>query len=57
MVFDIAKKYRYVFLSRPRRFGQSVLTSTFESYFKGEKELFEGLDIEYLEKTGYPILS
>ena len=35
----------YVFLSRPRRFGKSLLTSTFHSYFEGRKELFEGLAI------------
>ena len=50
MVYSIAKRYTYVFLSRPRRFGKSLLTSTFETYFKGEKELFKGLAIENLEK-------
>ena len=37
---------RYVFLSRPRRFGKSLLVSTLKSYFEGKKELFEGLAIE-----------
>ena len=37
------------FLSRPRRFGKSLLLSTFEAYFEGKKELFEGLAIEKLE--------
>ena len=48
----------YVFLSRPRRFGKSLLTSTFHSYFEGRKELFEGLAIEKLEKEWipYPVL-
>ena len=48
----------YFFLSRPRRFGKSLLTSTFQSYFEGKKELFEGLTIEKLEKdwTEYPVL-
>ena len=48
----------YIFLSRPRRFGKSVLTSTLHSYFEGRKELFEGLAIEHLEKewTRYPVL-
>ena len=48
----------YFFLSRPRRFGKSLLVSTFESYFSGKKELFEGLAIEKLEKewTAYPVL-
>ena len=40
----------YVFLSRPRRFGKSLLTSTLHAYFEGRKELFEGLAIERLEK-------
>lgn len=48
----------YIFLSRPRRFGKSLLTSTLHSYFEGRKELFEGLAIECLEKewTSYPVL-
>jgi hypothetical protein len=39
----------YYFLSRPRRFGKSLLVSTLETYFKGRQELFEGLAIEGLE--------
>lgn len=39
----------YYFLSRPRRFGKSLLLSTLKAYFEGKKELFEGLDIENLE--------
>lgn len=48
----------YVFLSRPRRFGKSLLVSTLKSYFEGKKEFFEGLAIEKLEKewTAYPVL-
>ena len=48
----------YFFLSRPRRFGKSLLVSTFKSYFEGKKELFEGLAIEKLEKewNTYPVL-
>ena len=48
----------YFFLSRPRRFGKSLLVSTFQSYFEGKKELFEGLAIEKLEKewNEYPVL-
>lgn len=47
-----------VFLSRPRRFGKSLLTSTLHSYFEGRKELFEGLAIEHFEKdwTVHPVL-
>ena len=49
---------KYFFLSRPRRFGKSLLVSTFKSYFLGKKELFKGLAIEKLEKdwTEYPVL-
>ncbi len=48
----------YIFLSRPRRFGKSLLTSTLRSYFEGRKELFKGLAIEKLERewTSYPVL-
>ena len=49
---------KYFFLSRPRRFGKSLLVSTLGSYFEGKKELFKGLDIERLETewTEYPVL-
>ena len=49
---------KHFFLSRPRRFGKSLLVSTFKSYFQGKKELFKGLAIEKLEKdwTEYPVL-
>ena len=49
---------KYLFLSRPRRFGKSLLVSTLKSYFEGKKELFQGLAIEKLEKewTAYPVL-
>ena len=49
---------KYFFLSRPRRFGKSLLVSTFKSYFEGKKELFKGLAIEELEKewNEYPVL-
>ena len=49
---------KYFFLGRPRRFGKSLLVSTFDSYFSGKKELFEGLAIEKLEKdwTQYPVI-
>ena len=48
----------YVFLSRPRRFGKSLLTSTLRAYFEGRKELFKGLAIEKLETewTTYPVI-
>ena len=49
---------KHFFLNRPRRFGKSLLLSTFKSYFEGKKELFKGLAIEKLEKewTEYPVL-
>ena len=45
------------FLSRPRRFGKSLLISTIKSYFLGQKELFNGLKIEKLEQKWetYPV--
>ncbi len=48
----------YMFLSRPRRFGKSLLTSTLHSYFSGRKDLFHGLAMEKLEKewTEYPVI-
>jgi hypothetical protein len=44
-IYNLATKYQAVFLSRPRRFGKSLICSTIDSLFKGEKELFEGLAI------------
>ena len=51
-------RMKYVFLSRPRRFGKSLLTTTLDSYFQGQKELFEGLKIMALEKEwkSYPVI-
>lgn len=49
-VHDLAETYKYVFLSRPRRFGKSLLSSTFQCYFEGKKELFEGLNAGELKK-------
>ena len=48
---------KYCFLSRPRRFGKSLLVSTMEAFFSGRKELFDGLAIAELEKdwVQYPI--
>ena len=49
---------KYIFLSRPRRFGKSLLVSTLQSYFEGRKDLFKGLYIEQVERewTEYPVL-
>ena len=57
-VYELAKTGRYYFLSRPRRFGKSLLVSTLEAYFQGKRELFEGLAIEGLEKEwkDYPVI-
>lgn len=58
LIYKLATTGRYYFLSRPRRFGKSLLISTMEAYFSGKKELFKGLDVEGLEKewNQYPIL-
>lgn len=57
-VWQIAHYATYVFLNRPRRFGKSLLSTTLESYFKGEKSLFEGLKIMQIEKEWeeYPVI-
>ncbi len=56
LVYQLAQE-RVVFLSRPRRFGKSLLVSTLEAYFLGEKELFHELEMESLEKewSVYPV--
>lgn len=58
LIWQMAHYAKFVFMSRPRRFGKSLLTSTLKSYFKGDRELFEGLKIMQLEKewTQYPVL-
>ena len=58
LIYQLAKTGSYYFLSRPRRFGKSLLLSTLEAYFQGKRELFEGLAMERLEKDWevYPIL-
>ena len=58
LMYRLVKTGRYYFLSRPRRFGKSLLISTLEAYFQGKKELFEGLAVYGLEKEWleYPIL-
>ncbi|WP_279193702.1 AAA family ATPase, partial [Butyricimonas paravirosa] len=50
LIYRLVKTGSYYFLSRPRRFGKSLLISTLDAYFRGEKELFKGLAIEKLEK-------
>jgi hypothetical protein len=58
LVYQLVTTGSYYFLSRPRRFGKSLLLSTLQAYFSGKKELFEGLAIEKLEKNWikYPVL-
>ena len=57
-IHRLASTGKYYFLSRPRRFGKSLLISTLEAYFRGKKELFKGLAMEQLEKdwVEYPVL-
>lgn len=58
LMFDLANRYRYVFLARPRRFGKSLLCNTFKAYFQGQKQLFNGLKVMELEKEWkkHPVL-
>ena len=58
LIHRLATTGRYFFLSRPRRFGKSLLISTLEAYFQGKRELFQGLAMEELEKewAQHPIL-
>ena len=58
LVWQLTQYAKFIFLSRPRRFGKSLLTSTLESYFKGDKALFEGLKMMDLEQEWeqYPVL-
>ena len=57
LVYEMSRM-KYVFLSRPRRFGKSLLTTTLDSYFKGQKELFESLKIMEMETEWeqYPVI-
>ena len=58
LIYRLTSTGKYYFLSRPRRFGKSLLVSTMEAYFSGRKELFEGLAMASLEKdwVSYPVL-
>ncbi len=57
LVYDLVSKGKIYFLSRPRRFGKSLLISTLKHYFLGHRELFKGLAIEGLEQewAAYPV--
>ena len=58
LMWRLQYRYKYIFLSRPRRFGKSLLSSTFHSFFDGDRQLFEGLKVMQLEKewNSYPVL-
>lgn len=58
-IYNLVKSSKSVFLSRPRRFGKSLLLSTIQAYFEGKKELFKGLAIEQLETEWavHPVLT
>ena len=58
LIYKLVKPQKYFFLSRPRRFGKSLLISTLQAYFEGRKELFKGLAIEKLETEWeqYPVV-
>lgn len=58
LIYKLASEGRYYFLSRPRRFGKSLLVSTMHAYFEGKRDLFKGLALERLETDwmSYPIL-
>ena len=57
LIYRLVTEGKIYFLSRPRRFGKSLLVSTLEYYFRGQKELFRGLAIDSLEKewAQYPV--
>jgi hypothetical protein len=59
LIYELATTGSYYFLSRPRRFGKSLLLSTLEAYFLGQKDLFRGLAIEQVGKgvDGVPCAS
>ena len=57
-IYNLLKKGKYFFLSRPRRFGKSLLVSTLKEIFKGNKELFKGLYIyDKIDWIAYPVIS
>ncbi len=58
-MYEMIGSRKFVFLSRPRRFGKSLLVNTLQAYFEGKKELFEGLKISEYEKdwVQYPVIT
>lgn len=55
-IAKLVKENQYVFLSRPRRFGKSLLLSTLHSYFEGRRALFKGLAIDHMDMDWTPRL-
>ncbi|MGM9833468.1 MAG: AAA family ATPase, partial [Candidatus Limisoma sp.] len=57
-IYKMINLSKYIFLSRPRRFGKSLLVSTLAAYFEGKRHLFKGTYIDSVEKdwTEYPVL-
>jgi hypothetical protein len=58
LIYQLTRTENYIFLSRPRRFGKSLLCSTMKYYFEGRRDLFQGLAIDRLEQewTVYPVI-
>ena len=58
LIYEMVNGAKYVFLTRPRRFGKSLLLSTLRAFYEGKKDLFKGLDIYEKEKVwdDYPVL-
>ena len=58
LIYDLVHQGQCIFLSRPRRFGKSLMLSTIEAYFEGRKDLFEGLAIADMERewNAYPVM-
>ena len=58
LIYELVHENKYCFLSRPRRFGKSLLVTTLQAYFEGKKNLFKGLAIDSLETewVSYPVL-
>lgn len=58
LVYELTHEKKYCFLSRPRRFGKSLLVTTIQTYMEGRKELFKGLAIDDLEQEweSYPVI-
>ena len=52
-IYKLATEGKYYFLSRPRRFGKSLIVSTMAAYFRGKRDLFKGLAIDFVPSTLY----